>query len=263
MAQIAIDPGQCDAINSLARWLAPDDVTAQRATLDADLLVLAGHAVLPNIEGAFSLAQQHQLPVVISGGIGHSTQFLAQAMATHSRYRHLNTAGQSEAAMLRAIALAHFDIPPQMIFTEEASTNCGQNAAFTCQLLAEKPLPAQRIVLVQDPLMQRRTFATFSHQWQRASLTATFLNWPVFVPQLELTEGSAQFSGAPGEGIWSLDRFLSLLLGEIPRLRDDPQGYGPQGKNFIAHVDVPAEIEAAFQQLKASSLPDEIAQRHW
>ncbi|STD42197.1 Uncharacterised protein [Edwardsiella tarda] len=42
---------------------------------------------------------------------------------------------------------------------------------------------------------------------------------------------------------------MSLLLGEIPRLRDDAQGYGPRGRDFIAHVDLPDEVEAAFQRL--------------
>ncbi|MCU5774324.1 YdcF family protein [Erwiniaceae bacterium BAC15a-03b] len=249
MPQIPLNPAQCAAINTIARWLALDDVTPQRATLDADLLVLAGHAVLPNIEGAFSLAREYQLPLLLSGGIGHSTVFLAQAMAAHPRYQHLHTDGLSEAAMLRAIALECFAIPAEKIFSEEASTNCGQNAAFSCQLLADKQLKAQRIVLVQDPLMQRRTFATFSHHWQQAGLAATFLNWPVLVPQLALNNGEAEFSGVPEQGLWSLERFLSLLLGEIPRLRDDARGYGPQGKNFIAHVDIPAEIEAAFRLL--------------
>ena len=39
-------------------------------------------------------------------------------------------------------------------------------------------------------------------------------------------------------------------MGEIPRLNDDAEGYGPAGKNFIAHVEIPAEIRAAFQRLQ-------------
>lgn len=32
------------------------------------------------------------------------------------------------------------------------------------------------------------------------------------------------------QGVWSVERYISLLLGEVPRLRDDANGYGPQGK---------------------------------
>lgn len=41
----------------------------------------------------------------------------------------------------------------------------------------------------------------------------------------------------------------SLALGEIPRLRDDENGYGPRGRGFIAHVDIPEAVEAAWRRL--------------
>lgn len=40
-------------------------------------------------------------------------------------------------------------------------------------------------------------------------------------------------------------------MGEIPRLRDDADGYGPNGRGFIAHVDIPPEVEAAFAELRS------------
>ena len=40
------------------------------------------------------------------------------------------------------------------------------------------------------------------------------------------------------------------MLGELPRLRDDINGYGPLGRDFIVHVDIPAEVEAAWQILR-------------
>ncbi|MGN1179681.1 MAG: hypothetical protein ACI4SD_00600 [Suilimivivens sp.] len=39
-------------------------------------------------------------------------------------------------------------------------------------------------------------------------------------------------------------------MGEIPRLRDNEDGYGPKGKNYIAHVDIPVEVESAFEKLR-------------
>eukprot|EP00775_Hariotina_reticulata_P006491 gene6491-6718_t len=50
-------------------------------------------------------------------------------------------------------------------------------------------------------------------------------------------------------GVWEVERFISLLLGEIPRLRDAPGGYGPKGSGFIGHVDIPVEVEAAHAWL--------------
>ena len=50
-------------------------------------------------------------------------------------------------------------------------------------------------------------------------------------------------------GMWPMDRYISLLMGEIPRLRDNKDGYGPLGKDYIAHVDLPASVERAFSRL--------------
>ncbi len=51
-------------------------------------------------------------------------------------------------------------------------------------------------------------------------------------------------------GMWNMERYITLLMGEIPRLSDDAEGYGPNGKNYIAHVDVPIEVSNAFMELK-------------
>lgn len=45
------------------------------------------------------------------------------------------------------------------------------------------------------------------------------------------------------------NRYISLLLGEIPRLTDDINGYGPKGKDFISHVDIPLNVQDAFKEL--------------
>ena len=51
-------------------------------------------------------------------------------------------------------------------------------------------------------------------------------------------------------GMWPMERYLTLLMGEISRLSDTPEGYGPSGKGYIAHVEIPEEVETAFTQLK-------------
>jgi hypothetical protein len=48
---------------------------------------------------------------------------------------------------------------------------------------------------------------------------------------------------------WPFERWVALVLGEIPRLRDDSEGYGPKGKDYLAHVDVPEEIASAHARL--------------
>lgn len=50
--------------------------------------------------------------------------------------------------------------------------------------------------------------------------------------------------------MWDLERYITLLMGEIPRLTDDPEGYGPKGKGFIAHVEIPLAVRNAFLELR-------------
>lgn len=53
-------------------------------------------------------------------------------------------------------------------------------------------------------------------------------------------------------GMWDIQTYISLLMGEIPRLSDDANGYGPKGKNFIAHVDIPAAVRRAFDEIRTA-----------
>ncbi|UNI16567.1 hypothetical protein JDV02_002993 [Purpureocillium takamizusanense] len=55
----------------------------------------------------------------------------------------------------------------------------------------------------------------------------------------------------PDAQLWPMGRFLGLVAGEVPRLRDDENGYGPRGKGFIARVCVPAEVERSWEVVRS------------
>ncbi|WP_246856817.1 YdcF family protein [Brenneria corticis] len=238
------------AINVIASWLAVDDFSSRRDKITADAIILAGNAVLTTIDGACLLAKKHDIPLILSGGIGHSTPLLAAAIEKHPRYREIDTGNlRSEAAFFYDIATRFWDLPEKRIFLEDASSNTGENAKFTRALLEKIQLKPQHIVLIQDPLLQRRTYATFCHVWSDAVKKPIFLNWPTYIPSLVNTKNGVCFSGDTHYGLWEIDRFISLLLGEIPRLRDNEQGYGPKGKKYISHVDILKSIEDAWQYI--------------
>jgi uncharacterized SAM-binding protein YcdF (DUF218 family) len=135
------------------------------------------------------------------------------------------------------------------LLVESDSTNSGENDRFSRKLLEDAGEPLKTILLVQDPTMQRRTDATFRHTWSDRS-ELSFLNWPTFTPRVCLMEGELRFALNGIAGLWSMDRFLALVMGEIPRLRNDSHGYGPNGKGYIAHVDIPEHIQIAFTRLQ-------------
>ena len=51
-------------------------------------------------------------------------------------------------------------------------------------------------------------------------------------------------------GMRDIDRYITLLMGEIARLTDDENGYGPKGAGYTAHIDIPEDIKNAFFVLK-------------
>ena len=144
------------------------------------------------------------------------------------------------------------------MLVEDKSTNCGANAIETRRILESHSVAIPKeIMVVQDPTMARRTVAGFRKVYEDVGDQIEFQFCPTFVPCVQeaaSSEGSALcFDDAlrryPASSIWEMPRFIDLLLGEIPRLRDDGNGYGPRGKGFIAHVDVPEEVEEAWQVL--------------
>lgn len=238
-----------EAINILGQWLARDDFSRPPQADDAELIVLAGNAVIPTIDAACELAAGSELPLLITGGLGHSTTFLYGAIAAHPRYNVLPTTGRAEAAILKDIATTFWKIPADKVITEEKSTNCGENARFAKQVMSEHALAPLRVILVQDPTMQRRTAATFERLWQEEARQPQWRSWPGFKPVLASDERATRFI-ADEIGLWPVARYISLILGELPRIRNDAQGYGPKGRDFITHVEIPAQVTQAWQLLQ-------------
>jgi len=241
------------AVNVLGHWLAQNEFEGKPLPAQVGCIVLAGNAVIPTIDAACELAASSGLPLIVSGGIGHSTPFLYAAIARHSRYNKVRTTGRTEAAIIGDIARQFWKIPAEKLLLEERSTNCGENARFSWALIRERNLRVKTLVVVQDPTMQRRTMATFARVLEDVNDEVRCVSYPGFTP--ELNNGSHGLSFLPRrEGLWPVERYLSLIPGELARLRDDEQGYGPNGRDYIAHVDMPEEIAHAWQVIQADEM---------
>ena len=154
------------------------------------------------------------------------------------------------------------------VTVEDRSTNCGANASESRKVLETCGIQSPRsIIVVQDPTMCRRTVATFHKVYADLGDNAPQVaSWPTFVPEVSVKDngkgreiygdllGLLEFSssgptGLRRDGLWDMRRFVDLVVGEIPRLRDDSAGYGPRGRGFIAHVDVPSQAEEAWKTI--------------
>ena len=148
-------------------------------------------------------------------------------------------AGLTEAALFDRYLWERHGLHADLL--EHESTNCGNNVRNSLALLAARGIPHRRILIIQDASMQRRMDAGF-----RLHAPGTQV--------VNFASHRTYLGDDPPLGMWTPERYTSLLMGEIPRLTDDRNGYGPAGRGFIAHVDVPPEVAHAWAALQASGV---------
>lgn len=210
-----------------------------------DVFVLFGGSILA---GGDVLAQAIKNNIarsyIIVGGQGHTTGTLREHM--RREFPDLLTEDMSEARLFSAYIQRKYNCCVD--YLEEKSTNCGNNVTNLLALLREKKLPHRSIIMTQDASMQARMDAGMK---KHAPEGTQIINYAAYRAETELTDGKLYYKEEI-RGMWEMERYVSLLLGEIVRLRDDAQGYGPCGKDFIAHVDIPDEVEAAFDLVNSA-----------
>ena len=261
-------PSSATDINLLASFLAHEQVSDLSKAPPADCIVLCGSAILHCAETVFSALQAHPAltkTLVICGGIGHSTRYLYGAVTQNPKYAVLvpKIQGLPEARILHMIFERFYDAAGIAeagcrIIVEDRSTNCGANAVETRKALDRYAVPLpQSFIIVQDPTMSIRTLAGFRKTYADLSSPPEFTACPTFVPEVRIDDiGALQYAtkGVDPAGLWDMGRFCDLVLGEIPRLRDDAKGYGPRGKGFIDHVRIPEEVREAWRRLGSGIL---------
>lgn len=55
----------------------------------------------------------------------------------------------------------------------------------------------------------------------------TVINYASYRAEV-ITDGSTLSYKENIHGMWKMERYINLLMGEIPRLTDDENGYGPK-----------------------------------
>ena len=127
--------------------------------------------------------------------------------------------------------------------------------------MLSRGISPENLIIVQDPTMMRRTIASFEKAYdtlKTQSKPKTIIPWSTFTPHLSLEDKEVRWDitgfcdkNASVNELWRMDRFLGLIIGEITRLNDDVDGYGPNGKGFIGHVDIPEGVLQSWTRIKA------------
>ena len=163
--------------------------------------------------------------LVYSGGLGAIT-------------RHMWT--EPEADRFARVAV-EMGVPAERLLIENRSTNTGENVRFTREVLAAKGIDPARLILVQKPYMERRSYATFHKVWPGKDVVVTS-------PQASFDEYLARYSNAA----LSADEVVSIMAGDLQRIRLYPQ------LGFQIEQDIPGEVWEAFEELVSLGYDDRL-----
>lgn len=227
--------------------LTTETLKKQFGTSKADVVLVFGNSIPYTAELAAKLYIDGLCKkILFSGGVGHSTSILREN--ARLKYSLPNIEDKSEAFILAEIVKQYGNVSVEDILIEEESSNSGENASFSLKLLEQKNISYSNVILIQDPLLQLRSFATLQHYLLGRKMN--ILSFSPFVPYLN---EDFHFNNSNEIcGIWTLERYIELIIGEIPRLRDDKQGYGPCGRGYITHIDIPKAIEECYNLILKS-----------
>lgn len=180
------------------------------------IVVLCSHDTVVAERGAELFLEGWAPLLVFSGGLGVITRHLWQ---------------DPEAERFAQIA-TQMGVPDDRILIEDRSTNTGENVQFTRQLLAERGIDPESLILVQKPYMERRTFATFNKVWPGKRFAVTS-------PRFSMDDYLHRYSNAA----LSADDVISIMVGDLQRIREYP------ARGFQIPQEIPGDVWDAYEQL--------------
>lgn len=207
----------------------------------ADIIVLFGGSI---IEGGDIFAQAIKEKIakkyIIVGGYGHTTDTLINNIKEIMP----NINYKTEAEIFNEYIKNKYNVEAD--FLELHSTNCGNNITNLLEIIKKEKLDFNNIILIQDASMQLRMSAVIKKYIDKS---IEVINYAAYKVKVINKDSKLIYDNYP-LGMWNIDRYINLLMGEIPRLKDNKEGYGPRGKDFLIHIDIPEKVENAFLELK-------------
>ncbi len=244
-------------LNNLIKFLSRRDISelscgalsAAYGLSQADMLIVLGSSMPYLAElGADAVKRGVAKTLMIVGGIGHSTKYLVENICNSKEYKDIEVENRPEADILKDVIVKSLDsVHANNILIENNSTNCGENASEALKIIKKQGEVPSSVIIIQDPTMQLRTHASFLKAWEGER--TEIISFSPFIPEVNIKDGILKLQNDIF-GIWSFDRFIDLVMGEIPRLKDDENGYGPKGKGFIAHVEIPEDVLASYNRMQ-------------
>jgi uncharacterized SAM-binding protein YcdF (DUF218 family) len=114
------------------------------------------------------------------------------------------------------------------IIIEDKARSTGDNANFSRELLKEKNINPEKIILITKPYMERRAYATFSKQW---------IGPKYFVSSKDISYEDYCMHFPDKE------HFINLMVGDLIRIKEYPK------LGFQIEQEIPEEVWQAGQEL--------------
>ncbi|XP_007903349.2 uncharacterized protein SCO4629-like [Callorhinchus milii] len=124
-------------------------------------------------------------------------------------------------------------VPAHKILLEKKATNTGENIRFAYRTLMEQHIPVKRIILVQQPFMERRIYATYLCQWPGDKENV----------QVIVTSPPMELDYYPNQSVGTLVDLIGYMLAALERIRDYPK------KGFQVEQDISPEVWEAYRKL--------------
>ncbi|MCD8070568.1 MAG: YdcF family protein [Akkermansiaceae bacterium] len=139
------------------------------------------------------------------------------------------TAGQSVSEAERFARVAGQEgVPARCMLIENRSANTGENIRFSRALLEREGVAVRKVLAVQKPYMERRTFASMQVQWPGVE---TRVSSPPLTFEEYLTP---ELTG---------DFVINAMVGDFQRVLEYPK------RGFAAEQPVPGDVMRAFECL--------------
>lgn len=148
--------------------------------------------------------------------------------------------GTTEAEVFARLAI-EMGVPEESILIENKSQNTGQNYEFSIKLLNEKGVVPKKLIAVQKPYMERRTYATGK----------------VWLPDVDLIVTSPPISleDYPDESNNVGEHWIHAMVGDLERIREYP------AKGFQIAQDIPTDVWQAYEYLVSAGYNKRLIKR--
>ncbi|XP_061115223.1 uncharacterized protein SCO4629-like [Conger conger] len=137
-----------------------------------------------------------------------------------------------EAQVFLEIALK-MGVPRESILLETEATNTGENIRLSYQVLKDNLVPVNRVILVQQPFMERRVLATFLCQWPGGQENTRAI----------VTSPCTDLAQYPHSTVGTGSDLIGYMLGVFERIQDYPK------KGFQVEQEISLDALTAYQWL--------------